>query len=218
MTREIRITFAIVWVIGSISACALFISANTPTGSIGISVGTTATSTPLENTPVKLTSYAGPPDIYPQVSGSTNPAIYQDNISQNICNPNWSTSSERPPSNYTTALKIEQLKSYGNKDQKTADYEEDHLISLELGGNPTDPNNLWPEPYTTSISTGGAKTKDSVENYLHVQVCSGKISLAAAQQEISTDWYAVYTQMTNNLSHNYGSIEPDSSTNDPDDE
>ena len=28
-----------------------------------------------------------------------------------------------------------------------SDYQEDHLISLELGGNPTDPRNLWPEPY-----------------------------------------------------------------------
>jgi hypothetical protein len=25
------------------------------------------------------------------------------------------------------------------------DYEEDHLISLELGGAPRDPKNLWPQ-------------------------------------------------------------------------
>jgi len=30
-------------------------------------------------------------------------------------------------------------------------YEEDHLISLENGGNLRDPRNLWPEPYLTRI-------------------------------------------------------------------
>lgn len=191
MTREVRLTFVIVCVICAISVCAVFVSAITPPA-----VGSVRT---------------GPADIYPEVPGSTNPAIYQGNISQNICNPKWSTSSERPASNYTTSLKISQLKQYGNKDQKTADYEEDHLISLELGGNPTDSNNLWPEPYTASIPDGGAKTKDKVENYLHAQVCAGTISLVDAQQEISTDWYAVYV---NNLKGKYGSIQDDSDHDD----
>jgi hypothetical protein len=30
-------------------------------------------------------------------------------------------------------------------------YEEDHLISLEDGGDPTDPRNLFPEPYNTHV-------------------------------------------------------------------
>jgi len=30
-------------------------------------------------------------------------------------------------------------------------YEEDHLISLENGGDPKDPKNLWPEPYNTKV-------------------------------------------------------------------
>jgi hypothetical protein len=32
-------------------------------------------------------------------------------------------------------------------------YEEDHLISIEDGGDPTDPRNLWPEPYNTLNAT-----------------------------------------------------------------
>ena len=35
-----------------------------------------------------------------------------------------------------------------------SDYQEDHLISLELGGNPTDPRNLWPEPYPRAVADG----------------------------------------------------------------
>ena len=58
----------------------------------------------------------------------------------------------------------------------TADYQEDHLISLELGGNPTDPRNLWPEPYPR------AGDVDTIENELNAQVCSGSLALADAQQ------------------------------------
>ena len=70
-----------------------------------------------------------------------------------------------------------------------ADYEEDHFISLELGGSPIDPRNLWPEPYRPKP---GAKEKDVVENYLHRQVCSGTMTLEDAQKAIVADWYRIY--------------------------
>ena len=143
--------------------------------------------------------------ILPTVPGVINQDITQDTIDQTICDPNWSTKSERPPSAYTTALKIKQLQALGWSDQSTADYEEDHLISLELGGNPTDPNNLWPESYKT---TPNARDKDKVENYLHAQVCSGAMTLQEAQNEISTDWTKVQTNPQ------YGSVTP---VNDQDD-
>jgi hypothetical protein len=73
-----------------------------------------------------------------------------------------------------------------------ADYEEDHLIGLELGGDPRDPRNLWPEPYDPSP---GAKQKDIVEKYLHNQVCAGAMTLQDAQYAIVTDWYRVYVQI-----------------------
>jgi len=69
------------------------------------------------------------------------------------------------------------------------DYEEDHFISLELGGSPTDPKNLWPEPHPST------NEKDLVENYLHSQVCSGKLTLNQAQREITKNWYVVYQQI-----------------------
>ena len=137
----------------------------------------------------------GPMDIYPIASltpGAINPEVTEANIDETICNPRWSTSSERPPEEYTYRLKREQIIEYHVDDTKTHDYEEDHLIPLELGGSPTDPKNLWPEAYATSIPDGGAKTKDKVENYLHDQVCAGAISLGDAQQQITSDWYRVY--------------------------
>ncbi len=124
--------------------------------------------------------------------GVPNPNITQANINQNICNPRWSTKSIRPASSYTTGLKKTQLVQYGYADTNLADFEEDHLISLELGGSPTDPKNLWPESY---LPKPGAREKDQVENYLHAQVCSGALKLTQAQTMISTDWYAVYQKM-----------------------
>lgn len=138
---------------------------------------------------------AGPADIYPNASltpGATNPGVTQANIGETICNPHWSTKTIRPPEEYTYRLKRDQFAQYGDVDTKSGDYEEDHLIPLELGGNPTDPKNLWPEPYATSIPDGGAKYKDKVESYLRERVCDGAMPLAEAQHEIATDWYQVY--------------------------
>jgi hypothetical protein len=140
----------------------------------------------------------GPAEIYPdqnRTPGATNPAITQENIHENICNRDWSTKSIRPPAHYTNTLKLEQIREYGHEDDRLRDYEEDHLIPLELGGSPDDSRNLWPEPYDTSIPDGGAKAKDRVESFLHKQVCSGRISLGDAQLEIVNDWYRVYESL-----------------------
>jgi hypothetical protein len=139
--------------------------------------------------------HVGPPDIYPdptRTPGAINPDITQENIRETICNPRWSTKSIRPEAGYTNRLKLEQISEYGYSDSRLRDYEEDHFIPLELGGNPTDPKNLWPEPFETSVPDGGAHAKDKVENYLHAEVCSGSLTLDQAQREISQDWYRVY--------------------------
>lgn len=122
--------------------------------------------------------------------GATNPAVTQATIGSTICVSGW-TATVRPPSSYTTALKREQIAAYGYTDTSLADYEEDHLIPLELGGAPSDPRNLWPEPYSVSLADGtpdGARVKDQLENKLRALVCGGTLPLATAQQAIATDW------------------------------
>jgi hypothetical protein len=106
--------------------------------------------------------------------GSLNPAVTQATIASTICVHGW-TSTVRPPTSYTNALKERQLPEYGEAGPPSA-YQEDHLISLELGGNPTDPENLWPEPYPR------ASDVDKIENELNAKVCSGELSLSAAQR------------------------------------
>ncbi|MFI5259258.1 MAG: hypothetical protein ACHQ01_06590 [Candidatus Limnocylindrales bacterium] len=126
--------------------------------------------------------------------GALNPSVTQATIRSTICVSGW-TATIRPPSDYTTGLKIEQIRQYGYSDNSTADYEEDHLISLELGGSPTDPRNLWPEPYTASLADGrptGAHVKDGFETRLKSEVCAGSITLALAQSEIGDHWVHAY--------------------------
>ena len=122
--------------------------------------------------------------------GALNPSVSQTNIAQTICVPGW-TATIRPPSSLTTSLKEEQLATgYTYKgDTATKDYEEDHLISLEIGGAPSAEANLWPEPYN---SPEGARVKDVVESKLHTLVCGHAISLATAQKAIATNWWAAY--------------------------
>ncbi len=79
---------------------------------------------------------------------------------------------------------------YGIDYSLHSNYEVDHLISLELGGS-NDISNLFPESYSIQY---GARVKDTFENYLHSQACSGKISMTTAQQEIATNWLEYYLE------------------------
>ncbi len=121
--------------------------------------------------------------------GVINAEVNQSNIKETICKKGFSASI-RPPVSYTNKLKKEQILQYGYTDTNLKDFEEDHFISLELGGSPTDPKNLWPE------SHGSPNEKDKVENYLHEQVCNGDLTLQEAQREISTNWYNIYKNIT----------------------
>jgi len=177
----------------------------------------------------------GPADIYPdplRTPGATNPRVTQQNIRDNICNSYWSTKSIRPPAEYTSKLKKKQLREYGDIVHQTraqlinpntgkvdttrcvahsdnpACYEEDHLISLEDGGDPIDPRNLWPEPYNSRLGRVimGAHQKDVVEAFIHDEICydipnskktspipaNTPITLKRGQEILAGDWYACY--------------------------
>jgi hypothetical protein len=87
-------------------------------------------------------------------------------------------------------------------------YEEAHLIPLEDGGDPTNPKNLWPEPYYTKVGwvIMDAHQKDVVEAFIHDEICYGipnskktsampattSITLKRGQEILAGDWYACY--------------------------
>ncbi|HXS60495.1 MAG TPA: hypothetical protein VN703_06755 [Candidatus Sulfopaludibacter sp.] len=115
--------------------------------------------------------------------GSINPSVDQNNVKNTICIPGFSKTI-RPPVSYTSPLKVNLMHSYGFTDSRT-NYELDHLIPLEVGGNPRSVTNLWPEP---GYGQYNFHVKDKFENYLHNAVCEGSMRLDEAQKEIATNW------------------------------
>jgi hypothetical protein len=124
--------------------------------------------------------YAARPALTP---GALNPDVTQATIRQTICTRGW-TKTVRPPTSFTSALKLVQIRRYGFTGGPV-DYQEDHFISLELSGASNDPKNLWPERRPR------ADHVDIIENDLNAQVCSGQISLAEGQRrEAEIKWTA----------------------------
>ena len=78
---------------------------------------------------------------------------------------------------------------YGVLHHATDQYEIDHLIPLELGGN-NSLANLWPE--LNDHPHGFLNTKDILENRLHSLVCTGAMSLRSAQTRIASNWVLAY--------------------------
>jgi hypothetical protein len=122
--------------------------------------------------------------------GATNPDVTQQNIASTICQRGW-TATIRPPEPYTEKLKREQIAAYGYRDHRLRDYEEDHLIPLDLGGAPSDPRNLWPQPHL-GPEDWGSYAKDRLEARLNELVCDGTLPLETARTAIASDWVATY--------------------------
>lgn len=110
--------------------------------------------------------------------GAIDPAVTQANIATTICKSGY-TATVRPSTSQTNKLKAQMYKAYRIKTGTVSEL--DHLVSLELGG-ANDVLNLWPEVGSLP------NPKDAVENALHTAVCAHKVTLAAAQQAIASNW------------------------------
>jgi len=121
-------------------------------------------------------------------SGATDPHVTQATIGTTICRAGGYTSTVRPPEAVTSVEKRSALRSY-NDTAPTATYELDHLVSLELGGSPNSPRNLWPEPGASP------NPKDTLETALHDLVCSHRMTLTDAQNAIAGNWVTTYRQV-----------------------
>lgn len=86
------------------------------------------------------------------------------------------------------SAKDQVYRRYGVASHGPGEYEIDHLIPLDLGGS-NSMRNLWPE---AAQPTPGLHQKDKLENQLHARVCSGRMTLSAAQRAIRTDWIKAY--------------------------
>jgi hypothetical protein len=116
--------------------------------------------------------------------GITTAAVTQENIQQTVCVKGY-TKTVRPDSNYTNKLKKKQILQYGYDNQNPRDYEEDHLVALSLGGDPSDERNLWPQPRN---SEWGAEKKDQLEFVMYKMLCHNEITLNKAQYSMAKNW------------------------------
>jgi hypothetical protein len=204
---------------GTLSVAAASTSASVTASTIAASASPTASSADADDEASGSAGVSYPPNatgVLPPTSGASsadrlpgepdpsltpgalNPAVTQATVGSTICVSGW-TATIRPSESFTNELKVEQIGQYSYSDTSTSSYEEDHLISLELGGAPADPRNLWPEPYTISLADGrptGAHTKDGFETKLKSEVCAGTITLALAQAEIGDHWVHAYYGIT----------------------
>ena len=100
-------------------------------------------------------------------------------------------------------ITLDSFASYGVSRDDGVEREDDHLISLELGGADNDIANHFPQIYENrkelradmlSDDELGAHAKDLVENWLHRRVCNDQLELKDAQRMIATDWVALYRE------------------------
>ena len=134
---------------------------------------------------------ASSPGILPpgSVPGATNPDVTQENIGTTICVKGW-TKTVRPPASYTSPIKRRLMEAAGIPWSDHAQYELDHRVPLEVGGNPSDESNLWIEPY---FGAWNAHLKDDLELRINRLVCSGQMTLEEGQAVfLAPDWTAEY--------------------------
>jgi hypothetical protein len=124
--------------------------------------------------------------------GAISPQVTQANIATTICHDGY-TATVRPPESVTEPEKLASAAAYGYTGPlHIAEY--DHLIPLELGGDPNVPANLWVQPNDRPGAATTYNTKDKLETTLNRLVCSGHLLLATAQQAIALNWVAAYAQ------------------------
>ena len=128
--------------------------------------------------------------------GALNPRVTQGTLATTICRSGY-TASIRPPESITGPEKIANAKSYSyNGSFSVAEY--DHLVSLELGGDPNDRRNLWVEPPSPGhkATSGVHNPKDTVEAQARSLVCSHQVGLTAMQNAIAANWTTAIAVVT----------------------
>jgi len=135
--------------------------------------------------------------------GLSNPKVTQANIKETICRPSW-VKAAMPRAVFLGRIKARQLKAGGYEQRDPAKYAQDHRIPMSVGGHPRDAKNLWPQPIGIAWN---ASVKDRLENYVHGEVCAGRMTLVDGQAIFQRDWVDVFKL--------YCGPEPDAACNPP---
>jgi hypothetical protein len=165
---------------------------STTTTTTATSTTTPTTAPPTGNPPVNVgvtvllarqTKTSGC-KLGPNPDRRCSPGAYSSGLLRSVlCSPGFHTSTIRHVSDSDRhAVDVEygmQPRGYGST------LEIDHIIPLELGGSNSIAN-LYPE------RAPGFRVKNKLESRLHQMVCSGSITLRAAQLGIAQNWQILY--------------------------
>lgn len=124
--------------------------------------------------------------VLPDVAhpGVVNPGVTPATQDATICVHGW-TATVRPPTSYTNKLRAAQTPA----GHVPGDGELDHRLSIEDGGHPSDPGNLWWMIYADRY---GARVKDVLETKLARRVCAGTLPLSEARGALMGNWLVAY--------------------------
>lgn len=128
--------------------------------------------TPNKSSPAPATLAPRYIPNYARTPGAINPAVTQAYIRGAVCVPGW-RKTVRPSTACTEELKKRQMCELGLPGTPQ-DYHEDHLVPHCVGGHPSDPRNLWPQPVGCEWTD---KVKDQLEGSVCWQLCRGDTTL-----------------------------------------
>lgn len=127
--------------------------------------------------------------------GAVHPDYTEADIDKTIRVPGW-TATVRPPTSYTTPLKLQMMREYGYPpDTDPATLELDHKVPLCCLGHPTSPLNLYPQPRE---GAWGARVKDLCEVAAQHAVLNGHMSLSDVQKGFCEDWTKLHAALFSN--------------------
>jgi len=133
---------------------------------------------------------AAPAPLLPdqrRTPGAYDPTITQENIAATICNPKFVAARKPPPS--WTAAATRRIAAVQLPDIDPGSLVLDQLVPISLGGAPKDYRNLWLQSWAGQEN---AEKKDGLETLLNRMVCSGQLTLAAAQEAVAVNWLDAY--------------------------
>jgi hypothetical protein len=177
---ERRLPFAVLL---AVLAAALLVACRSNNGNGGDSNGAANTQAPAASTPLlgQRTKTSGCMVMGALPDPACSPgAVFPTATREQICVSGYAKSVRDVPQSEKQQVYAE----YGIKSHKPGEYEVDHIVSLELGGS-NEIANLYPE---AAEPRPGFHEKDRYENYLHDQVCAGRIDLREAQRRIAENW------------------------------
>lgn len=138
--------------------------------------------------------------VYPFYPRDAKGEVYKNLTTEELCEKGY-TKRVRA---VNARLKKEVFKRYGITRGHFKEYEVDHFISLELGGD-NSLENLFPQPYEVYLTVNGkslrmgAREKDVVETNLHRRICNGELTPEQAQEIIATNWVGYYLRLKHKI-------------------